>query len=112
MGILRGRIEDYSSPLAGLPARLYVGGLFFKYGMENLTRGFSGAELHETLEKWASGLAYDFYVPLLQKALIPHAGMFAHLVTYGEVAVGGMLLLGCACRMAALGGMFLCLNFF
>ena len=111
MGILKGRFEDYSSPLAGLPVRLYVGYLFFKYGLEKLTRGFGGAELHETLSKWAAGPAYDFYVPFLQQVAIPHAGLFAHLVTYGEIVVGALLLLGCASRMAAMGGILLCLNF-
>ena len=49
MGILRGRIEDYSSPLAGVPARLYAGYFFLKYGMEKFNGGFGGASLHETL---------------------------------------------------------------
>ena len=42
---------------------------------------------------------------------IPHAGLFAHLVMFGEIVVGGALLLGCATRLAAIGGVFLCLNF-
>jgi thiosulfate dehydrogenase [quinone] large subunit len=111
MGFLKGRIEDYSSPLAGVPARLYTGYFFFRYGLGKLTRGFSGAELHETLTNWAAGPAYDFYAPFLQKVAIPHAGLFAHLVAYAELAVGALLLLGCATRLAALGGIFLCLNF-
>src|SRR6266581_2919760 len=111
MGFLKGRIEDYGSPLVGLPARLYTGYFFFKYGLEKLSRGFGGEELHETLSKWASGPAYDFYMPFLQKVALPHSTLFAHLVTYGEIAVGALLLLGCASRMAALGGIFLCLNF-
>ena len=111
MGFLKGRIEDYSSPLAGLPARLYAGYFFFRYGLGKITRGFGGAELHETLTKWAAGPAYDFYAPFLQKVAIPHAGLFVHLVAYGEMAVGALLLVGCASRLAALGGIFLCLNF-
>jgi thiosulfate dehydrogenase [quinone] large subunit len=111
MGFLKGRIEDYSSPLAGVPARLYAGYFFLRYGLEKLGGGFGGAALHETLAKWAAGEAYDFYVPFLQKVAIPHAGIFAHLVTFGEMAVGAALLLGCASRLAALGGIFLCLNF-
>jgi len=42
---------------------------------------------------------------------LPHAFLFAHLVTVGEIAVGILLLLGCVTRLAALGGLFLCLNF-
>jgi uncharacterized membrane protein YphA (DoxX/SURF4 family) len=110
MGFLKGRIEDYSSPLAGLPARLYTGYFFFTYGLQKLTRGFGGTELHEILAKWVAGSAYHFYVPFL-RSVLPHAGLLAHLVTYGEMAVGALLLLGCATRFAALGGIFLCLNF-
>jgi uncharacterized membrane protein YphA (DoxX/SURF4 family) len=111
MGFLRGRIEDYSSPLAGLPARLYTGYFFLKFGLEKFRGGFGGEELHETLSKWASGPAYGFYAPFLQRVAIPHSGLFAHFVTFGELAVGALLLLGCTCRLAALGGIFLCLNF-
>jgi len=111
MGFLKGRIEDYSSPLAGLPARLYAGYFLLKYGLEKFTGGFGGAGLHETLTKWADGPAYPFYVPFLRVVAIPHAALFAHLVTLGEIAVGALLLAGCVTRLAALGGLFLCLNF-
>ncbi len=111
MGILKGRIEDYSSPLAGVPARLYTGYFFLKYGLEKFHGDFGGAALHETLTKWAGGTAYDFYAPFLLKVAIPHAGLFAHLVMFGEIVVGAALLLGCATRLAALAGIFLCLNF-
>jgi len=111
MGFLKGRIEDYSSPLAALPVRLYTGYFFLKYGLAKFTGGFGGAGLHETLSKWAEGPAYHFYVPFLQKVAIPHASLFAHFVTLGEIVVGSLLLLGCASRLAALGGLFLSLNF-
>src|SRR5262245_24364029 len=111
MGLLKGRIEDYSSPLVGVPVRLYTGYFFLKYGLEEVTVGFGGAEVHGTLAKWAAGPAYDFYIPFLQRIAIPHAGLFAPLVAYGELAVGVLLLAGCVTRLAALGGIFLCLNF-
>ena len=94
-----------------MPARLYAGYFFLKYGLEKLNGNFGGATLHETLVKWAGGEAYDFYEPFLHKVAIPHAGVFAHLVVFGEMAVGAALLLGCATRLAALGGIFLCVNF-
>ena len=111
MGFLRGRIEDYSSPLAGLPARLYTGYLLLKYGLAKFTGGLGGAGLHETLTKWAAGPAYRFYVPFLESVAIPHAALFARLVTFGEIVVGTLLIAGCVTRLAALGGLFLCLNF-
>jgi uncharacterized membrane protein YphA (DoxX/SURF4 family) len=82
-----------------------------RFGLEKLHGGFDGASLHETLAKWAGGEAYSFYVTFLQKVAIPHSGIFAPLVVFGELAVGAALLLGCATRLAALGGLFLCANF-
>jgi uncharacterized membrane protein YphA (DoxX/SURF4 family) len=111
MRFLKGRIEDYSSPLAGLPVRLYTGYFFLRYGLSKFNRGFGGAELQETLSKWADGAAYHFYLPFLRNVEIPHAALFAHLVTIGEIVVGSLLLVGCVTRLSALGGLFLCLNF-
>ncbi|HEU4402197.1 MAG TPA: DoxX family membrane protein [Candidatus Polarisedimenticolia bacterium] len=111
MGFLKGRIEDYSSPLAGVPARLYCGYFFLTYGLEKATGHFGGAALRETLTKWAAEPRYRFYLPFLQRVAIPHADLFGYLVIFGEIAVGALLLAGCATRFAALGGLFLCLNF-
>ncbi|SRR5258706_9505887 len=111
MGILKGRIEDYSSPLAGLPARLYAGYFFLKHGLEKLHGDWGGAKLHDILTQWAAGAAYPLYIPFLVKVAIPYSTAFATLVMYGELLVGGLLLAGCACRLAALAGMFLCVNF-
>jgi thiosulfate dehydrogenase (quinone) large subunit len=111
MGFLKGRIEDYSSPLVGVPARLYAGYFFLIYGLRKASGGMSGAVLQETLTKWAGETPYAFYVPFLRNLAIPHPDLFLSLVMIGEIAVGSALLLGCATRFAALGGIFLCLNF-
>ncbi len=111
MGILKGRVEDYSSPLAGVPARLFTGYFFLKYGLHKATSGFGGEALRQTLGKWAAETPYHFYLPFLQKFAIPYAGTFAILVIIGEIAVGAALLAGCATRLAAVAGIFMCLNF-
>jgi thiosulfate dehydrogenase (quinone) large subunit len=111
MGLLRGRMEDYSSPLAGVPVRLYCGYFFLRAGLHKLTSGFGGTGLAKTLTEWATKPGYDFYRPFLTHVAIPHADVFAWLVMLGEIAVGAALLVGFASRLAALGGMFLCLNF-
>jgi len=82
-----------------------------RFGLEKLQGGFDGASLHETLVKWAGGEAYAIYAPFLRNVVIPHAGLFAPMVVFGELAVGAALLVGCATRLAALGGLFLCGNF-
>lgn len=102
---------DRRLQLAGLPARLYTGYFFLKYGLGKFTGDWGGAQLHETLGRWAAGAAYDFYLPFLRSVAMPYSSLFAPLVTFGEILVGALLLLGCAGRLAALGGMFLCLNF-
>ena len=111
MGFMKGKIEDYSSPLAGLPARLYAGYFFLKYGLHKVTTGFGQEELQKTLVSWPTATRYGFYAPFLAKVVMPHAAIFAMLVTFGEITVGAALLAGCAARLAALGGIFLCLNF-
>jgi thiosulfate dehydrogenase [quinone] large subunit len=111
MGFLKGRIEDYSSPLAGVPARLYTGYFFFTYGLQKVTGGFGGPALRQTLEGWVAQTRYRFYVPFLQNLAIPYADVLAWLVIFGEIGVGVALLLGLASRFAALVGAFLCLNF-
>ena len=111
MGLLKGAFEDYSSPLAGLPARLYTGYLFLTYGLEKWTGRFSGDELRELLVEWSGSTRYEFYVPFLENVAIPYAPVLAIGVTAAEVLLGAALLLGFCTRMAAAGGIFLCLNF-
>jgi len=111
MALFRGRMEDYSSPLAALPIRLFCGYFFLKYGLQKATGGFGGAALRRTLDEWAAGGPYAFYRPFLLHVATPYADIFAVLVTAGELVVGVSLLLGIATRLGALLGLFLCLNF-
>ena len=111
MGLLRGRAEDQSSPLVGVPARLYTGYFFLSFGLDKAASGFDGEVLKRTLLEWVGGTPYEFYVPFLEGVAIPNAGIFAWLVILGEMAIGALLLAGCATRLAAVGGIFLCLNF-
>jgi thiosulfate dehydrogenase [quinone] large subunit len=111
MGLLKGAFEDYSSPLAGLPARLYTGYLFLAYGLEKWAGRFGGDELRELLVGWSGSTRYAFYVPFLERVAIPFAPLFAVAVTVAEVLVGAALLVGFCTRLAAAGGVFLCVNF-
>jgi thiosulfate dehydrogenase [quinone] large subunit len=111
MGFLKGRMEDYSSPLAGLPARLFAGWFFFKFGLDKATGGFGGAALRSTLQTWAAETPYALYAAFLRAVAIPNAAIFAVLVTAGEILVGAALLAGAATRLSALVGLFLCLNY-
>ena len=111
MGLLKGAFEDYSSPLAGLPARLFTGYLFLSYGLEKWSSRFGGDELRDLLIEWSGSTRYQFYVPFLEKVAIPYASVFAIGVTAAEILIGAALLVGFCTRLAAAAGIFLCLNF-
>ncbi len=111
MGFLRGSPENYCSPLAGLPPRLFAGYFFLKYGLEKVTGGFDGDLLRTQFAEWMAESRYEFYVPFLEHVATPFAGVFAFLVMWGEVSIGLMLLLGLATRATALAGLVLCANF-
>ncbi|MFQ5877915.1 MAG: DoxX family protein [Acidobacteriota bacterium] len=111
MGLLKGRTEEYGSPLVGLPARLYTGYFFLKYGLAKATGGFGGESLRETLAGWVADSTYPFYVPFLTRVAIPFADLFALSVIVGEIVVGAAILAGFATRAASIVGMVMCLNF-
>jgi thiosulfate dehydrogenase [quinone] large subunit len=52
-----------------------------------------------------------FYKTFVQGTVLPHRETFAALVLGGELAVGLALVLGAATRAAALGAVFLTLNY-
>jgi thiosulfate dehydrogenase (quinone) large subunit len=56
--------------------------------------------------------AARWYQPVLTHIVLPHATVFAALVSVGEVAVGVALLFGAVTRLAAAGGIMLTANYF
>lgn len=59
----------------------------------------------------AHAAVQDWYAWLLQHVVIPNAGLFAYLVTFGEVLVGIALILGLLTGIAAFFGVFMNLNY-
>ncbi len=53
----------------------------------------------------------DWYAGFLQHVVVPNAGLFAYLITFGELAVGLGLLVGALTGIAAFFGLFMNLNF-
>jgi len=91
--------------------RIYAGVLFAIHGWGKVSRegGFGDGMvgfLQSNAEK-----AYDFYWPLVEQFVLPNKDLVASLVGWGELSLGVALVLGLASRFAALGGMFLMLNF-
>jgi thiosulfate dehydrogenase [quinone] large subunit len=52
-----------------------------------------------------------FYAWFLREVVLPHASVFAYLITFGEVAVGLGLLVGALTGIAAFFGLFMNLNY-
>lgn len=52
-----------------------------------------------------------WYASFVENVALPHTAVIAHLVTYGEIAVGVALILGCFTGIAAFFGTFMNLNF-
>ncbi|HZU05966.1 MAG TPA: DoxX family protein [Chloroflexota bacterium] len=70
----------------------------------------------EPLTRYLEGLLREpftdpLYRSFLQGVVLPNAALFAQLVVWGELAVGVLLVLGLATRLAAAGAVFLGLNY-
>jgi thiosulfate dehydrogenase (quinone) large subunit len=57
------------------------------------------------INKFLSGGAYPFMVPVLRGFVLPHGTLFAFLTAYGELAIGLALLLGVCVRPASAAGL-------
>ena len=91
--------------------RLYAGGLFANHGRDKVARGDAFADGMTQFLQSHQEQAFPFYWSFVESAVLPQASLFAGLVAWGELAMGVALILGLATRYAALGGMFLMLNF-
>src|SRR5215470_13657655 len=61
--------------------------------------------------EFAAGNPIGWYKDFLEQTVLPHAGLFATLQVWGEVAVGIGLTLGLLTRLSALVGLYLAVNF-
>jgi thiosulfate dehydrogenase [quinone] large subunit len=95
-------IDRNALVLAGL--RMAVGVFFLVFG-EYKVFG-TQFTLHGGFETWIhrflqTGSAYPFFVPVLEKIVLPHATPIAFLVAYGELAIGLALAFGIWVRIAS-----------
>ncbi len=95
-------------PIAVL--RIYTGLFFTWNGSSKILRddfadgmaGFLTTQLDSS---------FAFYRPFIESAVLPNKTMFAALVSWGELTVGLLMLVGLATRYAAAIGAILVLNF-
>ncbi len=108
-----------SSPL-WFVVRMYVGAQWLLAGWEKVLSpawGTSGKALSGFVagalakSSGANPAVQGWYAAFLQNVVLPHAGLFSCLVTWGEVAVGLGLLLGLLTGIAAGFGVLMNLNY-
>jgi len=107
----------FSPEISWALLRVFLGLMFLRAGYEKLG-SFNGKVLTGTLTSWINGgggVPPDpnlWYVNFLQGTVIPHADLFASLVTFGEILVGIGLILGVLTVFVALVGVFLNANYY
>jgi len=108
--------------LLWLLARLYIGVIWIEAGIEKVTNpawtgdsagavvtGFVNGALQKT--GGAHPDVQGWYAAFLENFVLPNAGIFGHLIAWGEVLVGVALVLGLFTGIAAFFGSFMNLNF-
>ena len=63
------------------------------------------------IAEFAAGNPVEWYKNFLEGTVLPNSKVFATLQTFGEAAVGLVLILGLVTGLTALVGLFLCLNY-
>ncbi len=102
--------------------RIYVGWQWLHAGWEKFhnpvwigsqagtaIRGFLTAALHKT--NGANPDVSGWYAAFISHVALPHVVFFSYLVTYGEMIVGILLILGLLTGIAAFFGSFMNLNY-
>ena len=92
-----------------LVLRVWVGMTWARAGWNKLTTEDGWvATLMTSVER---SRPHSLFKPFLDGVVVPHAVLFATLVSWGELLVGVSLLLGAGTRFGASVGMFLSLNY-
>lgn len=90
--------------------RVYLGVVFLVAAWPKLREDFTPG-LVGFVQKIGLEQGHAFYRPFLEHMVLPHAGLFASLVTGGELLVGISLVLGLMTRFSAAAALLLTLNY-
>jgi thiosulfate dehydrogenase [quinone] large subunit len=105
-----------------LVVRIYVGWQWLSAGWEKLYSSvWAGPSAGGALSGFINGAlsktagthpdVQGWYAYFLQHIVLPHANLWSHMVTYGEVIVGVALIIGAFTGIAAFFGLFMNLNY-
>ncbi|MBV8163044.1 MAG: DoxX family protein [Candidatus Eremiobacteraeota bacterium] len=94
--------------------RIYTGVFWLSHGVPKLLNPkFVGASgMMAGMLREATGQGHGLYNDFLIHVVLPNAGLFSHLVAWGETLTGVSLLLGLFTRVGGVVGVFLPLNYF
>jgi uncharacterized membrane protein YphA (DoxX/SURF4 family) len=92
--------------------RIFTGALWLSFGLDKFVRPFMPPTGYMVaFLKTAAANSHGWYHDYLMDVVLPNAALFGQLSRYGEVIVGGLLVLGLFTRWGAIGGMLLALNY-
>jgi len=98
-----------ATPSFGLVlVRITTGALLLYAGMTHLEAGISADFVSRTAPAWAA--SPDLVRSWGENVVLQYPGLFAHLVAYGELILGGLLFLGFLTRPAGIAAAFLFAN--
>lgn len=90
--------------------RIYLGVVFLVAALPKFQQDFTQGLLG-FLDQVALQRGHPFYQEFLQRIVIPHASLFAILVSWGELLVGLSLILGLLTRVSAAVAFLLAVNY-
>jgi thiosulfate dehydrogenase [quinone] large subunit len=102
--------------------RLYVGSYWLMAGFDKLGDSVTfGGVSQETIQNFTTGFSQKitgvhsgldgWYLNFIQHIVLTHAALFAYFVTYGEILMGVVLIVGIFTGIAAFLSAFLTLNY-
>ncbi len=90
--------------------RIILGSWFLWSGLQKLKPVYAQEQLTNLLRFFAEHGTIDFYRGFLQWAA-DHARIFAYVTSWGEIAIGGLLILGLLTTVAVWAMIFFCANY-
>lgn len=93
--------------------RMVIGLFFANEAIRKISQGWlvSGADMIRTVQTYPTARSGGYYHWFVANVVLPHAALFAPLVTLGECTVAISLTLGLFTRLGALTALWLNLNF-
>ncbi|HSE89625.1 MAG TPA: DoxX family protein [Candidatus Binatia bacterium] len=93
--------------------RIYVGYYVLQQGIRKFQRDFPrGDWIGRQIGDLGTIDLYPWYKKFLIDYVVPHQELFGYLVTFGEILVGGCLLLGFLTRLSSFVGLFMLINYY